>query len=123
MIEGVVNSALEATLVLTLIGPMGRTREIEAVVDTGFSEILTLPSELATESGLDHIDVHEMILADGIVTTFDVFDVRVMWSGQVRDIEAHASAGDSLVGMAMLKGHRLTVDVVEDGKVLIESPA
>ena len=43
MIQGVVNAALEAVIPLTLQGPAGQTREIEAVIDTGFSGSLTLP--------------------------------------------------------------------------------
>ena len=43
MIAGVVNSAYEAVIILPLQGPAGQTREVEAVVDTGFNRFLTLP--------------------------------------------------------------------------------
>ena len=42
MIEGVVNAAHEAVVALHLQGPEGRTGDIEAVVDTGYSGFLTL---------------------------------------------------------------------------------
>ena len=120
MIEGVVNASLEATLVLTLSGPTGRTLEIEAVVDTGFSEFLMLPTDMTIDLGLEHVDVNEMVLADGSVETFDVFDVAVVWDGQSRCIDVHAAQGSPLVGMGLLHGHRLSVDVVEGGRVLVE---
>lgn len=49
MIEGVVNAAYEAVVTLILHGPGGRTREIEAVIDTGYNGFLTLPAALVAE--------------------------------------------------------------------------
>ena len=43
MIEGVVNAAYEAVIRLSLRGPSGQAREIDAVIDTGFNGFLTLP--------------------------------------------------------------------------------
>ena len=42
MIEGAVNALREAVLSLSLQGSAGQTRDIEAVVDTGYSGFLTL---------------------------------------------------------------------------------
>ena len=36
MITGVVNAHFEATIRLTLRGPNGQTRKVDAVIDTGF---------------------------------------------------------------------------------------
>ena len=44
MIEGVVNSAYEAVIPLSLRGPAGQAQEVEAVIDTGFTGFVTLPS-------------------------------------------------------------------------------
>ena len=52
MIEGAVNAAYEAIVHLRLQGPEGRTRYIEAVIDTGYSGFLTLPAALVAELGL-----------------------------------------------------------------------
>ena len=41
MIEGAVNAAYEAVVTLPLQGPRGRTRDIQAVMDTG---TLSLPT-------------------------------------------------------------------------------
>ncbi len=37
MILGVVNDAYEAVIYLTVQGPSGQAREVEAVIDTGFT--------------------------------------------------------------------------------------
>ena len=42
MIQGEVNAAYEAVVSLPLLDPEGRTRAIEAVVDTGYSGFLTV---------------------------------------------------------------------------------
>ena len=52
MIEGVVNAAYEAVIRLSLRGPLGQAREIDAVIDTGFNGFLTLPPVLVAELGL-----------------------------------------------------------------------
>ena len=49
MIEGVVNSAYEAVIPLSLQGPAGQTQQVEAVIDTGFTGFLTLPPSLVAE--------------------------------------------------------------------------
>lgn len=49
MIEGAVNSALQAVVGLSFRGPTGRVLEVEAVVDTGFDRFLTLPPRVVTE--------------------------------------------------------------------------
>lgn len=117
MVEGVVNARLEAVLSLSLSGPSGRTREIEAVVDTGFSEFLTVPAELAMELGLAFGGVTPVVLADGVEQGFRHCILTVMWNSRPRSIRAHVTDGTPLIGMSLLHGHRLVVDVVEGGVV------
>ena len=54
MIEGTVNAAREAVVRLTLQGPTGQEREVEAVIDTGYSGFLTTSLALVSELGLAH---------------------------------------------------------------------
>ena len=46
MIEGAVNENLETTIRLTLLGGDREGREVEAIIDTGFTGYLTLPTAL-----------------------------------------------------------------------------
>ena len=64
MIEGVVNAALEAVVPLRVQGPAGRTREVQAVVDTGYSGFLTLPAGLVIELGLPFAYMGQALLAN-----------------------------------------------------------
>ncbi len=119
MVEGVVNTRLEAVLALSLSGPSGRAWEIEAVVDTGFSEFLTMPAELARGLGLAFGGVTSMILADGKQRDFEYFNATEMWDGSPRSVRAHVADGTPLIGMRLLHGHSVNVEVLEGGRVEI----
>ena len=120
MIEGVVNAAREAVVTLHLQESEGRTREIDAVVDTGYSGFLTLPTALVAELELPYAYMGQAILANDDRVDFDVHYVTVLWDGQPRDIEADATGSTPLVGMLLLDDHDLTIQVREGGRVLIQ---
>jgi clan AA aspartic protease len=115
-----VNAAHEAVIALHLQGPEGRTRDIEAVVDTGYSGFLTLPAVLVAELGLPFAYTGQAILANDDEVSFDVHDVTVLWDGQPRYIEAGAVGTTPLVGMALLHSHNLNIEVEDRGRVIIE---
>ena len=115
-----VNAAHEAVVTLHLQEPQGRTRSIEAVVDTGYSGYLTLPTELVTELGLSFAYMGQAFLANDAQVAFDVHYVTVFWDGQPRDIEADATGSTPLVGMLLLDRHNLHIEVVDGGHVVIQ---
>ena len=121
MIEGTVNAARQAVVVLPLRGPSGRTAHLEAVVDTGFSRFLTVPRALVRELELPLTGSNLVYLADGSETDLDVHAVTVLWDGQPRYITAYATEGTPLAGMALLEHHDLRVEVEEGGRVVIEA--
>ncbi len=121
MIEGVVNAALEAVVSLTVQGPSGQSRDIEAVIDTGFNDFLTLPSALATESGLAYRNRGQMILADGSEATFDIYRASLLWDGESRHVYAYAADATPLVGMRLLDEHDLSIQVRDGGRVVIQA--
>lgn len=120
MIEGVVNAAYEAVISVSVRGPSGRSREIEAVVDTGFNRFLVLPPSLVAELGLPLLTSTPVVLANGTEETFDVYDVSVTWDGQPRDGYAYVADATPLVGMSLLDRHNLNVDVADGGRVTIQ---
>ena len=121
MIEGAVNAAHEAALILTVQGPERRAREIEAVVDTGYNGFLTLPPVLVGELDLPFVTSGEATLADGSSVSFDIHMVTVDWDGQARHVQADAAETTPLVGMRLLAGHDLHVEVENGGRVVIEA--
>ena len=65
MIEGIVNANYEAVISLSVQGPSGQVRQVEAVVDTGFNRYLVLPPALVTELKLPFATRVRVVLADG----------------------------------------------------------
>lgn len=120
MLRGVVNAGLEAVVSLTVMGPDAQTREIDAVIDTGFVDYLTLPSDIVSELGLAFSGVLIGVLADGTEKDFQYYDVTVMWNDQPGYIRALVADATPLIGMALLHHHSLHVDVVEGGQVVIQ---
>lgn len=120
MIQGYVNDAYEAIVPFTLQGPAGQSRDIQAVIDTGYSGFLTWTSELVTELQLRYRSRDLAILADGREAVFDVYGVTVLWDGHARQVDAYVSDASPLVGMRLLDGHNLNIEVVTGGRVAIQ---
>lgn len=121
MITGEVTANREARIVLVVRGPSGREAQINPVIDTGFTEYLTLSPRLIADLGLPQEDTAETILADGSVVPVTIYRATVVWDGQERAVPVEASQGGSLVGMSMLFGYDLTLRAAEGGPVTIQS--
>ena len=119
MIEGFVNANHEAVVTLSLRGPEGQTREVNAVVDTGYSGSLTLPPVLVAELELPYVFSSKAALADDTEVGFRVHRVTALWDRRLRHIEADAVGSTPLIGMALLESHSLYVEVEHGGRVLI----
>lgn len=65
--------------------------------------------------------VGQAFLANDDKVEFNVHDVTVLWDGQPRHVRADATGSTPLVGMAMLNGHNLNVDVAVGGRVVIQA--
>ena len=91
MIEGSVNAALEAVVTLDLRGPADQIRSVDAVVDTGFSRFLTVPSSVVAALGLAFAGARLVALADGSEVALDAYAVTVLWDGRPREIVAYAA--------------------------------
>ena len=118
MILGTGNDTYEAVISLTVQGPSGQAREVEAVIDTGF---LSLPSALATELGLPFLTNESAFLADGSLVRFSVHDTTALWDGQPRRVYAHLSDTTPLIGMRMLDNYDLSIQVRDGGRVVIQA--
>lgn len=120
MIEGVVNESLEAVIALTIEGPGGQARSIDAVVDTGFGGFLTLPPSVINELRLQFEGMGRATLGDGSEIRFPFYEVAVHWDGSTRFGLADAADTTPLIGMSMLEGQDLHVEVERGGRVRIQ---
>lgn len=120
MITGAVNRNIEARIQLTIHDINGQSQETEAVIDTGFSGYLTLPFSLITLLGLPWHGRQPGFLADGRLQFFDVYEATVIWDGQARTIEVEATDSKPLIGMDMMRGYDLQIQVESGGTVTIK---
>lgn len=102
-------------------GPQGQEREIEAVIDTGFTGSLSLPPAIIAALGLPFRRRGRALLADGSETLFDIHEATVAWDGSSRRVSVAAADADPLIGMALLEGYELKIRVVVGGSILIEA--
>ncbi|HBI42252.1 MAG TPA: clan AA aspartic protease [Planctomycetales bacterium] len=119
MIAGVVKSE-EGRIRLKVKGTLGREEEFEAVIDTGYTASLTLPPALIAALGLRWRSVDRGLLADGSECLFDVYEAKVVWDGKVRNVLIDEADADPLVGVRLLRGHELKMQVRAGGKVTIK---
>ncbi len=110
----------EAHIRLKVRGRRGREQEVEAVIDSGYNGALTLRPALIALLGLRWESVEQATLADGSTCVFQVYAGKVVWDGKVRTILVDEADADSLVGMRLLRGHELRMQVRYRGKVTIK---
>jgi clan AA aspartic protease len=121
MITGVVTPGRDATIALDVRSANAQQATVTAIVDTGFTGYLTLPTALMASLAFPRIGVRPATLADGSQVNLEIYDATLLWDGQILNILALAAGGDPLVGMALLYGHTLTIQVVDGGGVTIEA--
>jgi clan AA aspartic protease len=120
VMRGIVNPDLEPALLLSAVGPSGRTEQVLCVIDTGFSGALALPLAIIASLALAPLAPRVVRLADGSQKTIDTYEVEVLWDGSPRALRVLALDGESLIGTLLLKGHDVSVGFVDGGDVLIQ---
>ena len=120
MITGKVTTNQAAIIELEIVGSNRRKEKIEAAIDTGFTGHLTLPSDLINRLKLQLAGNRNVILGDENMVVLAVYHGRVLWHGQERDVLVLQVDGGPLVGMSLLYGNRVMLEVVEDGDVTID---
>jgi clan AA aspartic protease len=119
MIRGTVNSLHEAVVRLCVRGPTGVTADVDVIVDSGFTSSLILPASLLTTLGLVRQSGGSAMLADGSTRQFDIYAAEVDWDGTWRSVLVSAVGNEALLGMRLLDGHRLVIDIETGGLVEI----
>jgi clan AA aspartic protease len=121
MIRGQVNARREAIIPVQIRAVLGQTLDIEATVDTGFSGYLTLPPTLIATLQLRYDRTEVYTLGDNSDVVFDIYQATLGWDGRDRDVFVLETESKPLVGMSLLHGHHLFVDVIDGGEVRIQA--
>jgi clan AA aspartic protease len=118
MLTGAVTPHREARVSFEVRKPGGKETSITAMIDTGFSASLTLPPSTIASLGLSRQSMGRAVLADGSVREFGMYGAEVNWGGWKR-ILVSAVGSEVLIGMGLLRGYELRVEVVTGGRVEI----
>ena len=118
MIVGETDYKREAVLMLTIQSGTGTVETVGAVIDTGFSDALMIEEPLAQRLGSTQRDSRPYQLGDGSRVWLNRYEVTLDWNGETRTVIATGSDGDGiLIGMRLLYGYSLTIDVIDGGAV------
>ena len=118
----VVSDGREATVSLKVIGA-GSDRDssnTQVAIDTGFTGHLKLPPETVRSLSLPERGFVEVELADGGMATLGVYEARVLWHWRPLRVPVYEADGAPLIGMSLLRGSTLTIEVIPRGAVTID---
>jgi clan AA aspartic protease len=117
MIAGIVNADFEPIIPLSVCGFDGEVYAQDAIVDTGFNGWLSLPPDLIAQLNLRWKRRGRAILGDGSECVFDVYEAVLAWDGDLLTIPVDEADSEPLVGMSLMEGYRLLIQVFEGGRV------
>lgn len=120
MITGKITVHQEAIIELEVVG-LNQPSKIKAVIDTGFTGYLTLPSTLIDRLKLQQAGEQITILGDENRVVLKRYVAKVLWHGAERNVYVLQAEGGPLIGMSLLYGSRLILDVITEGNVTIEA--
>ncbi|MBE8998068.1 clan AA aspartic protease [Nostoc sp. LEGE 12447] len=117
MIAGIVNVDLEPIISISICGSDGKIYTQDAIVDTGFNGWLSLPPDLIAQLNLRWKRRGRAILGDGSECVFNVYEAVLVWDGDILIIPVDEADSEPLVGMSLMEGYQLMVQVFENGRV------
>ena len=120
MITGKITSDLDAVIEVEVVGS-DQKEKIAAIIDTGFYGFLILPSDLINRLTLQRIGNQPVFLGDGNEVDFNVYLAKVLWDGEEREVTALESDAGPLIGMSLLYGSRVILNVINGGDVSINA--
>jgi clan AA aspartic protease len=115
--SGRVSADGEPLIAVRVSGPTGAVASAVALIDTGFTEDLTLPPPVIAALGLERVSQGTALLADGTTTAFDVFVAWVDWHGRPKQVSVHEADIDPLLGMRLLADSTLFIVCKPGGRV------
>ena len=114
---------LEAWVEISVEDVSGVLHPVRVIVDTGFTDWLTLPTDFIERLGLPRDDNRRVTLADGSVGRYQDYKGKILWDGRLREASIIALDVQPLLGTKALAGNRLTIDFQDGGEVTIQEAA
>src|SRR5215204_3673302 len=117
----IVSEGREAMVSLKVIasGSDHDSSNIQVAIHTSATSHPTIPPENVRTLSLPERGIVEVELADGGMATLGVYEARVLWHWRPLRVPAYETDGAPLIGMSLLRGSILTIEVIPRGEVTI----
>jgi clan AA aspartic protease len=119
MISGYVNDDLEPIVPLTVEDVSGNRQLLEARIDSGFDGWLSLSPAILASLGVPVVDREDVLLGDGSVQSVVVHDTPILWDGGPLVVRTDAFDTPPTIGLALLEGYEIRIEVKRGGMVTI----
>lgn len=119
MISGIIKNG-RATVNIIFQLPNKPDFTIEFVIDTGFTEFLSLPPVAVTLLGFPFVYDMYANLADNSNVILPIHQATIIWNGEEREVNILATGKRPLLGTALLDGYELVIQFTEGGLVTID---
>jgi clan AA aspartic protease len=103
---------------VTVCGAASKRVDLSAIVDTDYNGYLTLPASVVKRLKLPWLQTGRAELADGNDFFFDVFEGAIIWDGRRKVVAIDESETLPLIGMKLLNGFELRMQVRRGGNVI-----
>ena len=121
MLTGTVSDDLQAWVSMELLAESGELVSIDVVLDTGFNGQLALSTSIIQQLELLEDISRLAVTATGDRVSLATYRGTVLWDEQPRIVEVVQADSEPLLGMELLLGCRVTLDVRGGGAVTIDS--
>ena len=118
-VERNLEGGLEAWISIPIRGSDGEFRQIDVILDTGFTGCLMLSGDDVRALGLISSGSRQGIMASGKEESFAFYGAWVMWNGDTHEVGVLQSIDQPLLGMELLEGGHIAVDAWEGGTVSV----
>ncbi|AFY38694.1 hypothetical protein Lepto7376_2414 [[Leptolyngbya] sp. PCC 7376] len=113
MMHGLVNINYEAMLRLVIETDQQR-QSIDAIINTTFKGYLGLPKHM-----IAMLDLPSLPQDSEEETTETFYRATVIWGNETRSIPITVVSGEPVVGMSLLQGYSLQIQVTQHGLVTV----
>ena len=120
MIHGMVSQGSVPGISVFVLDQAKQPVPVHASIDTGFNGDLTLTLTRIAQLGLARTGDVLVQLADGSFSKQRYYRAQLTWNGAIRDVKVILIECKPLVGLKLLEGSRLAIDVIVGGPVTIE---
>ncbi len=93
---------------------------VEFILDTGFKGYLSLPQAAINALDAVYLGDRPVAFADGVIRTRPFYQIMLEWQEETHPIEIIALDGKPLLGVELIEGSILQVEMRDGGEVSVE---